>query len=56
MKQRNKSEIAVDPEIIDDNDFYHVCLRDLIEMKQSEETDPVTASKYVFITILHSFI
>lgn len=45
LKQRNKSEIAVDPEIIDDNDFYHVCLRDLIEMKQSEETDPVTASK-----------
>ncbi|RUS81655.1 hypothetical protein EGW08_010572 [Elysia chlorotica] len=45
LKQRTRSEIVVDPEIVDDNDFYHVCLRDLIEMKQSEETDPVTASK-----------
>lgn len=45
LKQRNKPETEVNPEIIDDNDFYHVCLRDLIEMKQNEETDPVMANK-----------
>ncbi|CAL1538890.1 unnamed protein product [Lymnaea stagnalis] len=45
LKQRGKQELPLNREIIDDNDFYHVCLRDLIEMKQNEETDPVTASK-----------
>ncbi|BFZ05143.1 hypothetical protein BsWGS_08182 [Bradybaena similaris] len=45
LKQRTKHEAEVNHEIIDDNDFYHVCLRDLIEMKQNEETDPVMANK-----------
>jgi len=45
IKQTKKQEMPLNFEIIDDNDFYHVCLRDLIEMKQNEETDPVTANK-----------
>ncbi|XP_059160948.1 protein AATF-like [Physella acuta] len=45
LKQKTKQELPLNQEIIDDNDFYHVCLRDLIEMKQNEETDPVNASK-----------
>ena len=45
MKQRSKQDVPVNPEVIDDNDFYHVCLRDFIEMKQNEETDPVMANK-----------
>ncbi|XP_055900075.1 protein AATF-like [Biomphalaria glabrata] len=45
LKHKNKQELALNTEIVDDCDFYHVCLRDLIEMKQNEETDPVTASK-----------
>ncbi|CAG5133118.1 unnamed protein product [Candidula unifasciata] len=45
LKQRTRPETEVNHEIIDDNDFYHVCLRDLIEMKQNEETDPVMANK-----------
>ncbi|XP_005109026.1 protein AATF [Aplysia californica] len=45
IKQRSKQDVTLNPEIIDDNDFYHVCLRDLIEMKQNEEMDPVTANK-----------
>lgn len=45
IKQARKSEIPLNREIIDDNDFYHVCLRDLIEMKQNEEMDPVTANQ-----------
>ncbi|KYM76488.1 Protein AATF [Atta colombica] len=34
-----------DPEIYDDNDFYHQLLRDLIEYKSSDVTDPVQLSK-----------
>ncbi|KAH9518795.1 hypothetical protein Btru_006297 [Bulinus truncatus] len=45
LKQKSKQELPLNTEIIDDSDFYHVCLRDLIEMKQNEETDPVTASR-----------
>uniref|UniRef100_A0A0B7BJ04 Protein AATF n=1 Tax=Arion vulgaris TaxID=1028688 RepID=A0A0B7BJ04_9EUPU len=45
LEQRSRQEAKVNQEIIDDNDFYHVCLRDLIELKQNEETDPVMANK-----------
>ncbi|KYN13629.1 PREDICTED: protein AATF [Trachymyrmex cornetzi] len=34
-----------DPEIYDDDDFYHQLLRDLIEYKSSDMTDPVQLSK-----------
>ncbi|XP_072747346.1 protein AATF [Anoplolepis gracilipes] len=34
-----------DPEIYDDDDFYHQLLRDLIEYKSSDVTDPVQLSK-----------
>ncbi|XP_011637380.1 protein AATF [Pogonomyrmex barbatus] len=34
-----------DPEIYDDDDFYHQLLRDLIEYKSSDVTDPIQLSK-----------
>lgn len=34
-----------DPEIYDDDDFYHELLRDLIEYKSSDVTDPIQLSK-----------
>lgn len=34
-----------DPEIYDDDDFYHQLLRDLIEYKSSDITDPIQLSK-----------
>lgn len=34
-----------DPEIFDDNDFYHQLLRELIEVKSSDITDPVQLSR-----------
>ncbi|EGI58641.1 PREDICTED: protein AATF-like [Acromyrmex echinatior] len=34
-----------DPEIYDDDDFYHQLLRDLIEYRSSDMTDPVQLSK-----------
>ncbi|XP_067209135.1 protein AATF-like isoform X2 [Linepithema humile] len=34
-----------DPEIYDDNDFYHQLLKDLIEYKSSDVTDPIQLSK-----------
>ncbi|KYN40924.1 Protein AATF [Trachymyrmex septentrionalis] len=37
--------LEYDPEIYDDDDFYHQLLRDLIEYKSSDVTDPVQLSK-----------
>ena len=39
-----------DPEIFDDSDFYHQLLRELIERRSSDITDPVQLGRYeIFI-------
>lgn len=35
-----------DPEIFDDSDFYHQLLRELIERRASDVTDPVQLGRY----------
>ncbi|XP_066589011.1 protein AATF [Prorops nasuta] len=43
--QDEKRTQEYDPEIYDDDDFYHQLLRDLIEYKSSDVTDPIQLSK-----------
>ncbi|GAV04229.1 hypothetical protein RvY_14540-1 [Ramazzottius varieornatus] len=44
-KTEKPSEPKVNPEIFDDDDFYHTLLRELIERKSGDTTDPIELSR-----------
>lgn len=50
MFQNANLHSEIEDEIFDDDDFYHKLLRDYIERKTADISDPTQLSKYVIIS------